>query len=325
MLATWHWHIEISSKCTLRCPACSREEVPRTLVNAELNLEFFKCNFTPEFILQNVQKITFCGNNGDPIYAKDLIPVVKYFKSIKPDVELVIITNGSYKETKWWAELGQSLNDHDEVHFSVDGFNQESNALYRVNSSWMSIIAGITALRYHSKAFITWASVAFAFNEDHLEQMKEQARKLGCDKFQLTKSTKWGPGQKPTVVLTSSTGRYERDITNLSGRTKSEPWNSINIELFNKSKGEKITPLCSIGNKGTYISAHGRLYPCCWVATRYTHNNEWDQISIDLNQTTLIDALQDKTMLNELKTYRWLDCRTKCNSTVANLSYCTAW
>jgi len=50
MLATWHFHIEISSKCTLRCPRCARQEVPDGLVNTELDLEFFKRNFTPEFL-----------------------------------------------------------------------------------------------------------------------------------------------------------------------------------------------------------------------------------------------------------------------------------
>ena len=29
ILATWHWHIEISSKCTLRC---AQQEVPDTSV-----------------------------------------------------------------------------------------------------------------------------------------------------------------------------------------------------------------------------------------------------------------------------------------------------
>ena len=97
MLATWHFHIEISSKCTLQCPRCARQEVPNGLVNTELNLEFFKRNFTTEFILKNVEKITFCGDDGDPIYAHDLIPVIRYFKSIKP-VEIVIVTNGSHKK-----------------------------------------------------------------------------------------------------------------------------------------------------------------------------------------------------------------------------------
>ena len=70
-LATWHWHIEISSKCTLKCPRCARSEVPDTLLNTELSLEFFKTNFTADFIETNVEKITFCGDDGDPIYAHD--------------------------------------------------------------------------------------------------------------------------------------------------------------------------------------------------------------------------------------------------------------
>ena len=90
MLATWHWHIEISSKCTLKCPRCARQEVPDGLVNTELDLEFFQRNFTPEFVIKNVEKITFCGDDGDPIYAHDLIEVIKYLKSIK-DIEIVIM------------------------------------------------------------------------------------------------------------------------------------------------------------------------------------------------------------------------------------------
>ena len=46
MLATWHFHIEISSKCTLRCPRCARQEVPDSLINTELDLDFFKRNFS---------------------------------------------------------------------------------------------------------------------------------------------------------------------------------------------------------------------------------------------------------------------------------------
>ena len=50
-LATWHWHIEISSKCTLKCSRCAREEVPDTLVNTELRLDFFEKNFTADYLI----------------------------------------------------------------------------------------------------------------------------------------------------------------------------------------------------------------------------------------------------------------------------------
>ena len=77
----WHWHIEKSSICSLRCPRCPRQEVPGTLVQTSLELDFFKRNFTAD-VLKDVWQITFCGDDGDPIYAHDLIPVIRYIKSI---------------------------------------------------------------------------------------------------------------------------------------------------------------------------------------------------------------------------------------------------
>jgi len=336
MLATWHFHIEISSKCTLRCPRCARQEVPDSLVNTELDLEFFKRNFTPEFILQNVEKITFCGDDGDPIYAHDLIPVVRYIKSIKP-VEFVIITNGSHKKTEWWAELGSVLTEQDTVHFSVDGYDNASNNLYRVNSDFVSIIQGIETLRATSKCRLVWAAIAFKFNEDHIDYMRSLANKLGMDAFQLTLSTKFGkiyPNYgiddplQPSDRYLSSSHRFERRVTVLSQRGLNDQVKAINLELYKKIQPQgEVVPLCEIGNKGLYIDAQGRLFPCCWVANRYTHNTEWQDIAknFDLRTRTLADAVQDAFWSEDFKQFEWQECRTKCSKRVVNQDYATNW
>lgn len=334
MLATWHWHIEISSKCTLRCPRCARQEVPGGLINTELDLEFFKQNFTPEFIRSNVEKITFCGDDGDPIYAHDLVEVIRYIKSVK-DVELVIVTNGSYKSIPWWESLGSVLTVNDSVHFSVDGYNQESNVQYRVNSDWQSIMDGIWALRATTRAQLIWAAIAFRFNEDHIDQMVEQARKLGMDRFQLTKSTKFGSvypsygaddALEPSQRFVSSTHRFERDYIELTGRTSAV--NPTNILLFDQLHEQNgIKPLCAVGNKGLYIDARGRLYPCCWVANRYSHNTEWQGIAerFNLRKRSLQEVLADDFWTQEFQTFKWQECQTKCNSRVVNQEYATQW
>jgi MoaA/NifB/PqqE/SkfB family radical SAM enzyme len=333
-LATWHFHIEISSKCTLACPRCARQEVPETLVNAELDLEFFKRNFTPEFIINNVEKITFCGDDGDPIYAHDLIPVIRYIKSIKP-VEIVIVTNGSYKKYDWWADLGNALTGIDSVHFSIDGINNLMNNQYRVNSSFDSIIEGIETLRANSNVQIVWATIAFKFNENHIDLLKTKAQRLGVDRFQLTRSTKFGSiypvygindQLQPAVNLISNTERFERDITDYTDRANPVP--AINYTLYNSVKDNKlIKPLCSVGNKGLYISAQGLLYPCCWVANRYTHNNEWQEIAqrFNLNRWSLEDCLADPFWNNEFTSYKWRECQTKCSANVVNENYATEW
>jgi MoaA/NifB/PqqE/SkfB family radical SAM enzyme len=336
MLATWHWHIEISSKCTLRCPRCARQEVPNGLINTELDLEFFQRNFTPEFVRANVEKITFCGDDGDPIYAHDLVAVIRYIKSIKP-VEIVVVTNGSYKSVGWWESLGSVLGQRDSVHFSIDGYDHDSNTQYRINSDWSSIMDGIWALRSATQAQLIWAAIAFKFNEDHIDQMINQARQLGMDRFQLTRSTKFGSVYptygvddplQPSVRFVSSTHRFEREITVLSATGQLPAVPLINQMLFKKTKSRNhVTPLCEIGNKGLYIDARGRLFPCCWVANRYTHNSAWQQLAanFDLNTRTLTDVLADDFWLDQFQTFGWQECQTKCNSARVDEKYATEW
>jgi len=335
-LATWHFHIEISSKCTLRCPRCARSEVPDTLINTELDLEFFQRNFTPEFIQDNVEKITFCGDDGDPIYAHDLVPVIRYIKTVKP-VEIVIITNGSHKKLEWWQELGSVLTDRDTVHFSIDGYDNASNNLYRVNSDFTSAILGVETLRVTSKCRLIWAAIAFKFNEDHIDYMQSLAAKLGMDAFQLTKSTKFGsfyPSYpkddplEPSIKYISSSHRFEREITTISQRGINTAPNSTNIKLFRSvSDVNGIRPLCEIGNKGLYINARGRLFPCCWVANRYSHNSEWQQLSeqFNLQTRTLEEVLDDPFWESELKTFRWQECKTKCLTEKVDEKYASEW
>lgn len=336
-LATWHWHIEISSKCTLKCPRCARTEVPDTLVNTELNLEFFKRNFTPDFICNNVEKITFCGDDGDPIYAKDLIKVIQYIKSIKP-VKFVIVTNGSYKGTEWWQQLGVSLDYNDHIHFSLDGWDQESNEQYRVNSNWASIIRGIESFRFVSKAYMTWDAIAFKFNQNHLDHMKDLARQLRFDNFQLTLSTKFNKvytiypqddNLQPRDELISNNYRFQREFTYFNDRRPSDTGLATNLKLYNEAKtyGE-VLPLCSLGNKGSFINSQGHLFPCCWVANRYQHNNEWLELAknkFDLNKTTLENVLSDKYWNEEHEIFSRVECRTKCNISVVNQQYATEW
>jgi len=336
MLATWHFHIEISSKCTLRCPRCARQEVPDSLVNTELDLEFFKRNFTAEFILDNVEKITFCGDDGDPIYAHDLISVIQYIKSIKP-VEIVVVTNGSHKKTEWWQELGSVLTEQDTVHFSIDGWDNISNNLYRVNSDFNSIIKGITTLRTASLCKMVWASIAFKFNENQLDKMKQYAIILDMDVFQLTRSTKFGttyssygnndplePGKK----FVSRSHRFERDVILLSSREFNSQVNEMNIQLY-KSVTEinNVKPLCEIGNKGLYIDAQGRLFPCCWVANRYSHNKEWQELAeqFNLHNRSLSEVVTDSFWETKFKTFGWQECQTKCATNRVDEKYATEW
>jgi hypothetical protein len=167
--------------------------------------------------------------------------------------------------------------------------------------------------------------------------MQKFAKQLGVDVFQLTKSTKFGSVYlsygvddplQPSVKYVSSTHRFEREVTAISELGSWEPIPFTNNKLFNQTKSRNgITPLCEIGNKGLYIDARGRLFPCCWVANRYNHNSDWQQLAnnFDLNTRTLTDVIKDPFWDNELQTFKWQECQTKCKSALVNEKYATSW
>lgn len=335
-LALWHWHIEVSSKCTLRCPRCARSEVPDSLINTELDLNFFKKNFTPEFIQQHVEKITFCGDDGDPIYAHEFVDIIKYIKSHK-DVAIVIVTNGSYKKEDWWIDLASVLTINDHIHFSLDGHDQSSNEQYRINSDWESIMLGVSTLRKNSPCYMTWDMIGFKFNETNIELMKRMAKNLGFDQFQLTRSTKFGskyshygtddvlePNRKDLI---SSSHRFERRLWNLSGRQLEQKYAATNEKLFNSVQTiDDIKPICHIGNKGLFINSQGEFYPCCWVANRYSHNTRWKELGVkyNLHNTPLIDVVTDNFWKSDFIKDSY-ECSTKCQACVVDKNYATEW
>ena len=263
----WHWHIENSSICSLRCPRCPRAEIPDTLNQTSLGLDFFKKNFNPQF-LENVWQISFCGDDGDPIYGKEFIETVEYLKTTKPNLSLRIITNGSHRNEAWWKKLVVNLNQYDEIHFSLDGWDQSSNEKYRVNSDWSSIDTAVKIVRDNSKVIMTWAAIVFNFNQYNIMTMKDLAVKYGFDVFQLTYSTKFGSkysnynidgidNLEPSSDYIAKGHRFSRQIINLSkNRLLDNGKNLINTELYtNINRDSGIIPLCKIGNKGLYISS----------------------------------------------------------------------
>ena len=328
-----HWHIELCSKCSLRCPRCSRQEVPEGLFNTDLSLEWFQENFTGK-LLSDVKKLTFCGDDGDPIYAKDLLDILSWFRLKNEDVQFVIVTNGSYKTRAWWQELESILNEKDHVHFSMDGWDQDSNNLYRVNCDWKSIMLGIDCLK-NTKAFKTWAAIAFRFNEHKIDHMKQMAKDLKFDGFQLTLSTKFNknyPSYPDNDPLQPSdryiaTGRFTRIVTALTEKQ----WTDNCLSLFSQkfynteTENKRIIPLCMIGNKGLYINAQGKFKPCCWTGLRYQHNkNIFNYVDFDGTLSEVLDHEGwNEFFNNDMAVIR--ECKEKCNTGKWSLEHATSW
>lgn len=333
-----HWHIEVSSICTLKCPRCPRKEVSDTLLNRQLSLDFF-INQLGESTIEQIKKITFCGNDGDPIYCKDFLEIVQWIKKVNPKLQLVIITNGSHKLPEWWEKLAYILNENDSIHWSLDGWDQSSNEKYRINCNWDSIIDGIKSFnKYNKTTYKVWASIAFAFNQNSLDLMREAAKKWDFDRFQLTLSTKFGsvyshfPSPDPLEPtldnLISKNHRFTRRQFLLSD--KKDPDTNMKKIFLDRSKSlNNQSGICLIGNKGVFLNSQGEFFPCCWVANRFEHNREWIDLAknkFNLNQRTFKEIISDNFWTEEFLTFKWQECKTKCTKEkLSDLEHVTEW
>ena len=357
----YHWHLEPSSVCTLKCPRCPRTEHPDTpWLNYNMDLAFVQSFLTPNMLKNNVRRVTMCGDVGDPIYCKEYIEICKYIKSVDPKIHIFTITNGSHKKPAWWAELGSVLNEYDTVNFSVDGYDNASNNLYRVNSNWDSIINGIRSLRHANRqVFINWATIVFSFNQDHLGSITSQARDLGLDGLQLTKSTKFGRkygeaygGDRDTLEprdeWISSSHRYERSMINISGRDlPNQDYLEHNRQQYIKIKqqyqDQPIVPMCEIGNRGLYVNAEGVLFPCSWTSFPYDSLNDGNKTikwqdsffaqyrdRMNLRTRSLEEITQDPLWKLCSQGWSdasksWVECSQKCNQSIVDEDYSVGW
>ena len=237
-------HIEPTSRCVLACPGCPRtwfsEKFNRPFPKHDLDLDalerFLDCESG-----KSVRSFLLSGNHGDPIYYPRLIEMVQRFR----DRAFKISTNGSYMPEKFWNDLSDNLTHDDTVYFSLDGLEHD-NHLYRRNSDWASIIAGIKIMA-RGPAKVVWKSIIFSYNQHEQDQMRSMANDLGIE------------------FIAESTGYFGDE----SLRPTTEQLIRIDL-LYEYSKESKdIDPKCHHG-KMEFVSADGYYWPCCMISNSQT-------------------------------------------------------
>lgn len=312
-------HFELSSKCVLKCPRCPRTELNLDGLNQEITLSAFVSGF-PVDTINKIATFLFCGDIGDPIYATEFLEIIEYIKK-NSQSRVKIVTNGSYKKAEWWQQLGNLLDYNDQVTFSVDGWDDESNNKYRINSDFDSIVLGIKTLRAASECLIQWSTIYFEFNQYRVDDIKQLARSLGCNRFQKVKSSKFDGRYmagstdplKPSNTLVANTLVYETDV-----------------EILNAGKYVTIIPetptfphpwaRCLNYKKDLFVGVDGLVSPCPWFNNGYQDNSfikeNRDQLSIKyrsffeiINDVPLWKKLIDSFDNNPLEV-----CQLKCKN-----------
>ena len=286
--------IELTSRCNAACPSCNRTDIDgkaiRSLPITDITASEFVEILSPDWI--RGRQIKLCGVYGDPVVAPDVLEISQYV--VENDGQLVINTNASMRNEKFWSDLGHLMSDSEgsECIFSIDGL-EDTNAIYRRNTSWSKIMQNASAY-IKAGGYAHWDYLVFSHNEHQVEEAQQLAKQMGFKKFTVKKTTRASEDKKPTAIEValdikpSQKEEYRNSLLSDSqpshDSSPSQPQAESNTPE-NSSLWKKITGLggtkepppiaCftrgesasqSIKERSVYISAQKRLWPCCWWA-----------------------------------------------------------
>lgn len=304
-MADINWHIEATSKCTLECPLCDRtwfyEKFKKREIH-EIDIEMLK-NFLGE-----EAEVTFCGNNGDPIYHSRFLELCEELK--KQNTRISITTNGSGKSHTWWEKLCGILDSGDKVTFSIDGL-EDTNHIYRKNAKWKTIMTGIEVCTRHLVK-VVWKFIMFKHNQHQIQEVKKLAKELGIDEVKVIQSDRW------------------HDLQYLMPDDKHVDQNYVYKENVRKDLKEykaKMNPVCMVNKKPAnelYIDSAGNFYPCCFQGGyHWRHQDIFDprltKFNIKDNTVeSILSNLDVKRFFNDIFNYEKVNKCCKINCGVIN-------
>jgi MoaA/NifB/PqqE/SkfB family radical SAM enzyme len=258
-------HLEISNNCQASCPMCTRNihgGMENPLLEIEnWTLDRFKTAITPE-VLNQIEKLYFCGNFGDPILNKDLPDMCLYAKEVNPKIQVRIHTNGSARSKAWWIKLASSLPEDHGVVFAIDGL-EDTHSLYRIGTNYEAIIENAHHfILAGGKA--EWAFIRFKHNEHQVEDARKKAKELGFETFTMKDSSRflldtkfpvWNKEGETIYHLEPSSYSELKFIDHKVIKNYKELVSKVEVDCYVKKEKE------------IYLDAKGHLLPCCWISS----------------------------------------------------------
>lgn len=296
------WHIELTRKCGLKCPACPRTYDSHTTqdLKTDINTQDLLHFFSPEMI-RKLKYIYFQGNLGDPIYHPDFHQIAEHFFSAQ---HLGLTTNGMQSKG-FWNQVLSSWPSHSTITFSIDGL-QDTNSIYRAGSKWQTLEELFQLIRTTPrKCELEWKFIVFEHNKHQIEEARELAKNIGFDVFRIQKS-------RPLFEEMTLNG------------TLQPYWESTWDEEPAVYLQNELDPFCMTGDMH-YINAHGQYSPCCWLPSANSTKQSTSPDPLNISSSDIHDFHQYFNIFKkQLETFSSAPstCQSYCRKKVATHTHC---
>jgi MoaA/NifB/PqqE/SkfB family radical SAM enzyme len=229
-----------------------------------LNLPWLQ-NKLPQHVLNNLELVRFCGTYGDPCVHPDLIAIIDWIKSVSP-AKIVINTNGGMRNTGFWHQLAETLNDNDTVWFGIDGL-EDTNHIHRRNVKWQRLINNVTSF-IQAGGNAVWQYLPFEHNQHQVEQAQRLSEQLGFKDFHLKLTTRF---INKAHEYTNETPIADKDRIGFLRLPNNQSLVHQGYELITTDTDTlSSTQIQCIAKRleMIYIGADGYVFPCGFLADR---------------------------------------------------------
>lgn len=329
--------VEVTDRCNSECPACLRGNGPLSpyVKNIELRLPYFT-DLLGEDFCKKINVWTFCGNLGDPSAAIDFVSIVKFLFDCNPDAIIDIRTNGGARNTKFWEELGTLFKNKKAggVVWSIDGL-EDTNHIYRRNVKWNKVWENFNAYFDVAGNRGSWEFLKFGHNEHQISDIQEICNSKGIELvikdphgFASSSDNVYTMPVYNRIANKDNEHEFLYEImpsTEFLGERKLIKSNrinalditsevSFNYELINQKIKQYPNSTIKCPAKETeydlntygseiYIDADGKVYPCCFHASRlktgdYQLNKMYEDIDLLLSESNPLDKILSNKLFN---------------------------
>lgn len=279
--------VEPTSACNLKCRMCPQREYG--VGNAYMPAELYSKTLGYPYI----KKLELSGW-GEPFLHPQIINMAREAKA--RGLTVVATTNGTMRERM----LGAYEAGLDHISVSLEGGTKETYESVRVGSDWKAMLHNLIALGETGKSLQVNVTL-MEENKDEIVHLIYVMADMGVEHVKLRNLN------LITSEYNHSQSLYHEDLSEMIYAT-SEAASDCGVVLSVDKANQKKSTSCRIPATTMYISAEGRVSPCCALGHHISFEDE-DGKTDDIY--TVFGSLHDQTLLEIWRNPRYVEFREK--------------
>ena len=176
--------VSFTTYCNANCPLCMRTDKKTGKKKESLPLWHYDIDkfktLCDQLDKTEIRSIHFCGDYGDPMMHPHIEEAIDY--AILPKGMLVQVdTNGGVRDKDWYKKMAEKYEGNLYINFSIDGFDQSTNSIYRIDVDFEKAKENCTTFAKYNlwPGNCNWQMLIFNHNYHQIDEVANYCKANG--------------------------------------------------------------------------------------------------------------------------------------------------